>query len=64
MSRLLTETELEEIKEYIQDGLFIDGSHHKQWCFYKLAEFFGMTKEYESEEFLEEYGEVDRGISP
>ncbi len=50
------EMEHDPILELLEEALYTDGGHHKQWCLIQIAKALGYTDL--------EWDEIDEGIPP
>ena len=49
---------VEDIAEFVYEGLMTDGAHHKQWYLAQIGKLIGM-------EMIDEWGDpIDEGIVP
>lgn len=60
------QTDIERAKKLALDGLYVDGSHHKQWYLEQIAVVLGVDIEAEYKKALDDevYGAWKRGIEP
>lgn len=53
--------DIEQVKNLIAEALYIDGSYHKQWYLWKIAEALGIDL---SDQWNDELPSPEDGIAP